>query len=48
MAVERVKGEIQLLRMRSEKSQEKVMNIDEQMIQGLQRKANGKILEILE
>jgi hypothetical protein len=48
MAVERVKGEIQLLRMRSEKSQEKVINIDEQMIQGLKKKANGKILEILE
>jgi hypothetical protein len=48
MAIERVKGEIQLLRMRSEKSQEKVINIDEQMIQELKRKANGKILEILE
>jgi hypothetical protein len=48
MAVERVKEEIQLLRMKSEKSQEKVIDIDEQMIQALKKKANGKILEILE
>lgn len=48
MAIERVKAEIQLLRMRSEKSQEKVINIDEQMIQELRKKADGKILEILE
>ena len=34
--------------MRSEKSQEKVINIDEQMIQELRKKADGKILEILE
>lgn len=48
MAVERVKGEIQLLRMRSENSQNKVIEIDEQMGSELKKKASGRILDILE
>lgn len=48
LAIDRVKGEIQLLRMRSERSQEKLINLDEQMIQELKKKASGEILQILQ
>lgn len=47
VAVERVKGEIELLRMRSGISKQKVANIDEQMIVDLKTKATGRVLEIL-
>lgn len=47
VTVERVKGEIELLRMRSGISKQKVANIDEQMIADLKTKATGRVLEIL-
>lgn len=43
-----MKGEIQLLHMRSENSQNKVIEIDEQMGSELKKKASGRILDILE
>lgn len=43
-----MKGEIQLLHTRSENSQNKVIEIDEQMDSELKKKASGRILDILE
>lgn len=43
-----MKGEIQLLHMRAENSQNKVIEIDEQMGSELKKKASGSILDILE
>ena len=48
MAIERVRGEIRLLRMRAEKSQENIFNTAEEMNKVLKYKASGRILEILE
>lgn len=45
-AVERVNGEIKLLRMRSGISKQKVANIDEQMIADLKTKATDRVLEM--
>mgnify|MGYP003692457351 CR=1 FL=1 len=47
MAKERVRGDFRLLRMRAEKSQEKIFNTDEEMNKVLKNKASGRILEIL-
>lgn len=43
-----MKGEIQLLHMIAENSQNKVIEIDEQMGSELKKKASGRILDILE
>lgn len=44
---ERLRGEIQLLRLRSNKSQEKVIEYDTEMEKVLKNKASGRVLEIL-
>jgi hypothetical protein len=45
--MEKVKEKIELLRMRSNTNQQKVIDIDEKMKIDLQSTANGRILEIL-
>lgn len=47
VAKERLRGEIQLLRLRSNKSQEKVIEYDTEMEKVLKNKASGRVLEIL-
>lgn len=46
VAKERLRGEIQLLRLRSNKSQEKVIEYDTEMEKVLKNKASGRVLEI--
>jgi hypothetical protein len=48
VAIERVKGEIQLLRLRSSNNQEKVINIDQRINTKLVDLASGRVLEILQ
>lgn len=47
VAKERLRGEIQLLRLRSNKSQEKVIEYDTEMEKVFKNKASGRVLEIL-
>lgn len=48
VAIERVKGEIGLIRLRSQNNQQKVMNADKEIHDDLKRKASGRTLEILQ
>lgn len=48
ITVERGKEEIQLLRMKSENSQNIVIEIDQKMISERKKKAGGGILDIIE
>lgn len=48
MAINRVNGEISLLRMRAENNQLKVLKIDEEIDQMLRQNASGFILEKLQ
>lgn len=48
VAIERVKGEIELLRLRSQNNQQKVINADKEMDDDLKRKAKGRTLEMLQ
>lgn len=47
VAKERVKGDIQLLRLRSNNSQKKVIDFDAQMEKEIRNNASGRVLEIL-
>lgn len=48
VAIERVKGENELLRLRSRNNQQKVINADKEMDDDLKRKASDRTLVILQ
>lgn len=48
VAIERVKGGIELLRLRSQNNQQKVINADKEMDDDLKRKASSRTLEFLQ
>jgi hypothetical protein len=48
VAINRVKGEIELLRMRAENNQRKVLRLDDEMEEILKTNANGLVLESLQ